>query len=152
MWFEFGNDLHGSPFGGTGNRTTRKSIKEQTKWMRSSFQGGADDADQVVHITVGLDLEELLNFNGTRVAVATEIVAQQIDDHQVLSSVLGAGRELLSEAQVFRRVSASGACTFDWRGSYVPAFNMQELFGGKAEHRANRCSQKGARGRLGGSA
>ena len=56
---------------------------------------------------VGLDVHQVGHVHGADLADDAEVVAQQVDDHQVLGAVLLAGAQLLGEAHVLgRRLAA----------------------------------------------
>ena len=56
--------------------------------------------DEVMHRRVMLEREQFRHAHGARAADARQIVAHQIDDHQVLGAVLGALRQRLAEQAI----------------------------------------------------
>ena len=60
-----------------------------------------------MHVGVGLDDHELIDPHGAGLAHATEIVALQVDEHDVLGALLGMGRKL---AHLALRHPRDGGC------------------------------------------
>ena len=59
-----------------------------------------DGAHELMHARERLDVEQLARAHGARHAALAEIVAQEIDDHDVLGAILGARAQLLGERAV----------------------------------------------------
>ena len=98
----------------------------------------ADDGrDQMVDRGVALEREELGDAHRARRADARQVVAHQVDDHQVLGAILGALGQRLARA----RASCSGPTP---RGrvpligrvsTWPRGVDAQEALGRRAEHR-----------------
>ena len=58
-------------------------------------QPAADGRDELVHLGVGLHLHQRRHLDRARLADAAEVVAQQVDDHQVLGAELRVARQPL---------------------------------------------------------
>ena len=65
-----------------------KHARTQSTGVRSRSSTPGDRRDQLVHRRVGLDDHELRHAHGVDLADASEVVAQQVDDHQVLGERL----------------------------------------------------------------
>src|SRR5690554_7980408 len=87
----------------------------------------------MVHIGVALDAEQLGYSNAAEGAAAAQVVAQQIDDHQVLCAVLGAVAQLFGQSTVRFGIDAPGAGALDRAGFHLTVADLEEAFGGQAE-------------------
>ncbi len=56
---------------------------------------------------IGLDLVQLIDAHTSDFRNASEIVAQQIDDHQILGAVLAAGGKTFARLFIARRIRAA---------------------------------------------
>jgi hypothetical protein len=89
----------------------------------------------VVDGRVALEGKQLGDANGARRADARQIVAHQIDDHQVLGAVLGAFRERLAESGIVLRPDAARPRSLDWPRLHVSRrVGPQKALGGCAQH------------------
>ena len=59
-----------------------------------------------------LKLAKLVDSHAAVFADASEIVAEEIDDHRILGAVFWAGEEIAFECRVFLRRNAAAASTF----------------------------------------
>jgi hypothetical protein len=85
-----------------------------------------DGADELMHARERLDVEQLAHAYGARHANLPEIVAQKIDDHDVLGAVLRARAQLLCERAVARRIGRARPRALDRLGLDAPALHAQE--------------------------
>src|SRR5690606_37047157 len=81
--FQLLDDLHGADFRGAGDRAAGKGARQQTQGILPGRQLAGDAADQVMHVRVAFNAEQLGNLAAAEAAGTPEIVAQQVDDHQV---------------------------------------------------------------------
>ena len=90
--------------------------------------------DQLVDGLVGLDRHHLRHLDAADLADGAEVVAQEVDDHQVLGPVLLVGGEGGGEGCVFGggRAAAAGALDRACFGFAVAA-DAEEALGGGAE-------------------
>src|SRR5258708_16769089 len=72
------------------------------------------------------------DLHGAVIADAAEIVAAEIDEHDVLRALLFAGEQFLFEALVFRFVLAARLSSGDWAVKNVAALHLDQHFGGTA--------------------
>jgi len=86
---------------------------------RSSF---ADDfGHEMVDGAVTLQFAELAHFDRTVLADPAQVVAEQIDDHDVLGPVFGAGKQSVAIGLIFlRRAASAGRVPLIGRVSTAP--------------------------------
>ena len=84
-------------------------------------QPGGDVGGQLVHGREALDGEQPGHLHAAGPGDAGDVVAQQVDDHQVLGALLGAGPQLLPPAGVLRRVPAAGRRPLHRAQQHLPA-------------------------------
>ena len=80
-----------------------KQARMQSGGSTLLAQLAAHGGDELVHGLVGLDVHQVGHVHGADLADDAEVVAQQVDDHQVLGPVLLAGAQLLGQAHVLGR-------------------------------------------------
>src|SRR5690606_6622357 len=86
-WLQLLDDLHGADFRCAGDRAAGKCIGQQAQSIVAWRKLAGDAADQVVDVGVAFDAEQLWHPYAAIGADAAQIVAQQIDDHQVLGPI-----------------------------------------------------------------
>ena len=91
--FEGSDDLHRAVLRCTGDRSARKQRPHQIREAGAGRQPGVDGRGHLEHGLVGLDREQGRYRHAAGLGDAAEVVAQQVDDHQVLSAVLGIFRQ-----------------------------------------------------------
>ena len=96
---------------------------------------------------VPLEREQLRNAHGAWRADARQVVAHQVDDHQVLGAILGALGQRLAERGVVLRTDAARPRPLDRPRLDTPLrVDVQEALGRRAEHRGIRESRNAANG------
>ena len=100
-------------------------------------QAAADRRDELVHGGVGLDGHQLRHLDAAQRADAAEVVAQQVDDHQVLGAGLVVGAQRGGAVGVLDRVRGTRAAVplIGLRLDDPLAVDAQEALGRGAEHR-----------------
>ena len=61
------------------------------------------------HVGVALDYKALGNLHGTGFGYPAYVVAAQIDEHEMFSSLFGIGQQLFFELKIFRFIVATAA-------------------------------------------
>src|SRR5690606_16546289 len=84
------DDLHRRELRRAGDRAAGEAARQQIERILALGEPAFDRADEVVHAREALDVEKLRRADGARRAALAEIVAQQVDDHHVLRTVLAA--------------------------------------------------------------
>ncbi|MNN29505.1 hypothetical protein D3C81_1431130 [compost metagenome] len=89
-----------------------------------------------MHVGVALQAEQLRHLHRADLAGAPQVVAQQVDDHQVFRAILGAVQQLLGIAHVFCRVAGARAGALDRPGFHLALADADEALGRKAQQGA----------------
>ena len=96
-----------------------------------------EGADQVHDVGVALDEHEVFDFDGAELGDAADVVAAEVDEHDVLGNFFGVGAEVFFEGAVRRlrsapraRVPAMGR--YSTREVVVGGGDADEEFGGGA--------------------
>ena len=69
-----------------------------------------------MHGLVGLDVHQMWYVHGADLANDSEVVAEQVGDHQILRAALLIGTKVLTDARVLRGRGAARACALDRLG------------------------------------
>ena len=83
-------------------------------------------ADQVMHVGVALQGKQLRYADRAGLAAATQVVAQQVDDHQVLGTILGAADQLIGIGLVVCSAGTARAGALDRSRLHAPPADLQE--------------------------
>src|ERR1700737_5633800 len=86
------------------------------------------------HVGVALDGEEFFSVNGTVFTDAAEIVAPQIDEHDVLGTFLFAGEHFAFKTLIFGFIFPAPPRSTNGPIKNIAALNLDEHFGGTANH------------------
>lgn len=111
--FQFFNDLHRANFRGAGDRATGKAGLEQVGCIQPFCQRAGNRADQMVNIGKALQLEKVRNAYAADLTDAPEIIAQQVDNHQVFGAVLRILLQAAGIVPVSLRIRAARGCALD---------------------------------------
>ena len=84
-------------------------------------------------VGVALDVHEVADFDGTVFADAAEIVAAEVDEHDVLGALFFVGEHFLFESGVFSFVFAARVSAGDGTVFELAAGGADKHFGGGAE-------------------
>ena len=87
-----------------------------------------------MHRAIGLDREQVGHLDRADLGHAAEIVAQQIDDHQILGALLLVHGEPGLEAGVLARRAAPGRGALHRAGRHVLALAAEEQLGRQRQH------------------
>src|SRR5215471_1055845 len=113
-FFQFANDLHRPDFRRAGDGSGRKSrsncIKHATTTAHTADYVGYDMHD----VAVALDLHELCYSNRAEFRHSTNVIASEIDQHDVLGALLRIRQQLRGVGFVLRWSEASRARACDW--------------------------------------
>ncbi len=89
-----------------------------------------------MHVRVAFQAEQLRHPHRANAAGAAQVVAQQVDNHQVFRPVLGAGQQLGGVGCVFAGRCSAGPGALDRPGFHMAFADLDEAFGRQAQHRA----------------
>ena len=106
-------DSHRGDLGGTRHRPGWKRRAHQIEYIAFVAKPTANRRHHLVDGRVAFDRHELRDFHAADLANATEIVANQIDDHEIFSSVLGGSFQCGPIREIRRLVAAAGAGALD---------------------------------------
>ncbi len=129
--FELADDLHGADLGGAGDGAAGKHGGEDVVEGGARTQGGGDGGGHLVEGLVALDGEEVVDVHGAGKADAAEVVAEEVDDHDMLGAVLFVALERERGGGVFGGVEAAGhGALHGAGGDFVgESFGAEEEFG-----------------------
>ena len=91
--FESRDDLHRPDLGRAGDRAAGEDRREDVDRAEAVLELGGDGRGHLEDGRIGLDREQFRHLDAARPGDAGEVVAQQIDDHQILGALLGVGGE-----------------------------------------------------------
>ncbi|CAB4727749.1 unannotated protein [freshwater metagenome] len=110
------DDLHGAQLGGSGHRAGREERAQRTDRVDVVAQPTPDGADQLVHGLVGLHLHQRRHGDRAGLADHGQVVAEQVDDHQVLGAVLRVDPEATAQLVVGPLVATARGGALDRLG------------------------------------
>ncbi len=82
-----------------------------------------------MHRRVGLDRHELVDLDGAAATDAAEVVALEVDQHDVLGAFLLVQREFALECRIGRVVAARGTRAGDRAGARDAVAQLQQALG-----------------------
>ena len=86
-------------------------------------------ADEMHHVAVTLDEHQVLHADGAELADATDVVAAEIDEHDVLGDLFLVGAQIGFHRAVFCLICAARACSGDRSVLDRSAVDADEQFG-----------------------
>ena len=78
------DDLHGADLGGAGDGATRETGAQQIDSLPACIQLTVDGGDQMMYRRKRLHAKEMWHADRARPADPPDVVAQQINNHQIL--------------------------------------------------------------------
>ena len=146
--FERVDDLHRANLGCAGHRAAREEGSHAGHGRFAVAQFADHRRDHLVDGRERLDRAEVRHCNRAGSANAVEIVADQVDDHQVLGLVLLARAELLLQRSIFGLVPSAGNGALDGLAAYQALLgNVHHAFRGATQHAECIEAQEGRIGR-----
>src|SRR5262249_15006947 len=103
LLLQFVDDLHGAHLGGARHGAGREPGDEGAKRVVPVGKPALDIGDDVHHLAVALDEELVGDRHRADLGDAADIVAPEVEQHEVLGPFLGIGEELGLERLVFVR-------------------------------------------------
>ena len=95
------DNFHGANFGRAGKRAARKAGRQRVEAIHIFAQLSAQARNQMHHVRVALDKHQLLDVHRTVFRNAAQIVAAQVDQHDVLGALLRIGGQFGFQCGVF---------------------------------------------------
>ena len=111
-----GRQLHGPHLGRAGDRAAGKQRPEDLLESHLGAHFAGDVRGHLPEGRVALDGEEAFGPDAAEAAQAAQVVAQQIDDHQVFAAVFGVVAQPLGQLAVFAGGAAAGRGSFHRTG------------------------------------
>ena len=102
------DDLHGADLGRAGDGAGGEGGAQHVEGVQSRAQFADDVGDDVHDVGVALDDHALGEAHGADAGDAADVVAAQVDEHQVLGQFLGIGEQFLLQGAV---LGLGGAAT-----------------------------------------
>jgi len=136
MGLELADDLHGADLGCAGDGAAGKHGGEDVVEGKARAEGSGDGGGHLVEGLIAFDREEVVNADGARSADAAEIVAQEVDDHDVLGTILLVVLESEGGELVFGCVQAAGHSALHGAGGDLVGLRIdaEEEFGREREN------------------
>jgi len=136
------DQLHGPNLGRPCERAGGKTGEKEIDGRVLFAQTATDIGDQVHHVAVSLDVAELRHLDGAAAADAPEVVAAEVDEHEVLGVFFWIGEESRFELRVFFRRPAAGKRPGDRTRLGDIALDAHEHLRRRTDQRALRCAQQ----------
>ena len=131
---QLSNDLHSANLRRAGDRTAGEQRAHQCVHARAGFEPRRHGGHHLMHRWISLDSEHVFDRHAADLGDPAQIVAQQIDDHQILGAVLGAGGKPRARLGVGGRVCHSrGGALHRTRRDLPIAGKVEKQFRRKAE-------------------
>jgi len=131
--FELAQDLHGAEFGSAGDGAAGEEGAEDVVGAQVGAELAGDGGGHLQERGVALDGEGVCGADGAHAAETAEVVAEKVENHDVLGAVLGVEVEGVGERFVFGGVEAAGHGSLHGAGGDAVGFDAEEEFGGERE-------------------
>ncbi|MNC85698.1 hypothetical protein D3C83_13090 [compost metagenome] len=127
--FQLVDDFHGAYFWRPGHGPRRKCRAQHVDRAQTRFYFCLDVRNDVHHVRIAFDHHLLGHVHGAGLRHAPDIVAPEIDQHDVLGAFLRVGQQLIGEGGVFRRRCAAPPGAGDGAHRDGVAFETHQDFG-----------------------
>ena len=128
-----GDQLHGAHLGRAADRARGERRLQQRERVLALAQVAVDLRDEVHDVRVALDLEQLGDAHAAGLADAAEVVARQVDEHQMLGALLLVGLELVRERVVGGAVGVAPRVPAIGLSVATPARESETCVSGEAD-------------------
>ena len=123
------DQLHRPDLGRAGNRTAGKQRADHVDRAFARQQVGADRGGHGVDCRIALNRKGPFDLDRSGLCHARQVVAEQVDNHQVLGPVLDRCGEFLGKSTVLRGIAATRTRAFHRLGSDGAVLLGKEQFG-----------------------
>ena len=128
--FELPDPVHGAQLGGAGDGAAGEGGAQHLGEGHRGWQFRLDGGGHLPQAGMGLQLEQGRHPHAAGARQAPEVVAQQVDDHQVFGPGLGIGAQLTRQGGIPRRSGAAGGRTLHGaRLEQTPVVAQEEFRG-----------------------
>ena len=131
--FRGGDELHRPDLRGAGEGAGREDGPERVEGVEVRPEPPLDVAHEMEDVAVLLDLHVLADRHRAGPRHPPEVVAPEVDEHDVLGPLLGIALELLGEDRVLLGVGAAGSRAGDRVGRQLVAVELDEELGARAD-------------------
>src|SRR6516165_9994635 len=128
FFFYFVDDLHRAHFRSAGDGPGRETGRQRFKRPAILAQSSLDIRHDVHDLAVALNEELVGHFDGAYLGNPADVVAAEIEQHEVLGALLGIGEEFGFKRQIFARRSAAWPRAGDRANSDDPAGGLDHDF------------------------
>src|SRR5712692_3713699 len=132
--FKLFDNFHGADLGRAGDGAGGKASHQRVQAIHIFAETAAQCGDDVHDVGKTFDGHELLDLDGAVIADAAEIVAAEIDKHDVLGAFFFTGQQFFFEALVFGFVFAAGPSSGNGAVENIAALDFHEQFGRSAHN------------------
>jgi hypothetical protein len=132
---ELVDDLHRAHLGGARGRAHRQRGGEGVERRAAVGELALDARHQVHDVRVALDAHEVGDLDAAGAADAAQVVAAEVDEHDVLGALLGVGGELDGERVVLGRRGATAAGAGDRARLDAAALGAHQALGAAGHQR-----------------
>ena len=124
--FEFLNYLHGTHFRRARQGARRECGLQDIQWLHIGFELTNNIRDDMHDMRISLDTELISDINGTCLGNAPDIVAPEVDKHQMLCELFGIFQQFFFMRLVGFFGSTAWACTCQRSNSDFTVFETHE--------------------------
>ena len=127
------DELHGADLGSAGQRAGREDRAQRVEGIELRPQPRLHMRDEMEDVAVALDLHVLADRDGPGPGHAPQVVAAQIDQHDVLGPLLRVLLELFGQPRVLPRIGTAWARARDRVGRQPVALHLEEQLRRRAD-------------------
>ena len=134
LLLHFADKLHGPDLGRPGDGPAREQGTEHVGQLHVRAQFGSDARRHLVNRAIGLDGEEVRHLHRPDPRHPREIVAQEIDDHEIFRTLLFVHGEPSLEARILARRAPSRGRALHGTCGELLALTPEKQLGREREH------------------
>ena len=123
---QLGDAFHGPDLGRARDGPRGEARAERVQGVESRRELSFDDRGEVHDVREAVDAHELLHADRPRARDAPDVVAREVDEHDVLRPLLLGGTQLGLVRSVLRPVLAAWARSGDRVHDHLPALDAHE--------------------------
>ncbi len=128
VMFEEVDNFHGTNFWGSGNGSGGKACHEGMKGIGVFGYFSLDIGNDVHDMAIVFDDHGFGDTNGTRKCHASDVIASEIEEHEMFSPFFGVIKEIASEFEVFMSIGPAFSCAGDGTNGHGVVTQANENF------------------------